>query len=328
LVDGEVDTREYFSFSKEDGAEVTEALLDDLVVRHVWNDDTFATFDTPGIVNVKDAAHMNGHPAVGDGVADDTAALEYAVANHRKIFLPKGTYRISRTLTLGADTQIFGVARTLTTINADNEWSSGEDAPLIDTVDDPDARTTVSHLAARSRTHGLSWRAGMNSRVRSVSPREVHIHGNGGGRWTAIFNVGSQFLVEGTSQPLLMYAVNPERARDPQFEIRNARNVQVFFLKSEAGFTERGGNVILPSVPLKITKSRNVAVFGGTGNIDLASRPGSGMIEVTDCEDILCTHVRPWKGGPGWFTIKEVREGVVQGVGATHRLALYRRGEP
>lgn len=125
-----------------------------------------------------------------------------------------------------------------------------------------------------------------------------------------------------------MYAVNPERTGDPQFEIRGTRNLQIFFLKSEAGFTDNTGTVIRPSIPLTISKSRNIAVFGGTGNIDLSSSPDSAMIEVTDCDDILCAHVRPWKSGEGWFTIKEVRDGVVNGVTASRRLALLKRGEP
>lgn len=165
-----------------------DELIADLVVRHCWNGKTFATFDTPGVVNVKDAAEMNGAPAVGDGNADDTAALEYAIANHRKIFLPKGTYRISRTLTLGKETEIFGVARTLTMITSGDVWTSGDGTPLIDTVSDPEATTKISHLAAESRNHGVSWQAGRNSRVRSVSLGEVHIHENGGagGRESAI----------------------------------------------------------------------------------------------------------------------------------------------
>jgi hypothetical protein len=49
-------------------------------------------------VNVKD------YGAVGDGVADDTAAVQGAIniaqANGGSVFLPKGTYKITSTLTI------------------------------------------------------------------------------------------------------------------------------------------------------------------------------------------------------------------------------------
>lgn len=39
--------------------------------------------------------------AVGDGVADDTIAFQNAIAQHKAVFVPKGMYRITSTLTLG-----------------------------------------------------------------------------------------------------------------------------------------------------------------------------------------------------------------------------------
>ncbi len=51
-----------------------------------------------GILNVRDAAYG----AVGDGVADDTAAIQKALSealdSHRIVYLPKGTYLVSNTL--------------------------------------------------------------------------------------------------------------------------------------------------------------------------------------------------------------------------------------
>jgi len=47
--------------------------------------------------------------AVGDGVADDTAAIQAAINAHRgKIFLPKGTYKISSTIVLTNETILIG----------------------------------------------------------------------------------------------------------------------------------------------------------------------------------------------------------------------------
>jgi hypothetical protein len=46
--------------------------------------------------------------AVGDGVVDDTAAIQSALNNKGNIYIPAGTYKITSTITLYGDTAIFG----------------------------------------------------------------------------------------------------------------------------------------------------------------------------------------------------------------------------
>lgn len=46
--------------------------------------------------------------AKADGVTDDSAALQAAIAAHREVFLPHGTYLIAKTVTLSASTSLFG----------------------------------------------------------------------------------------------------------------------------------------------------------------------------------------------------------------------------
>ncbi len=47
--------------------------------------------------------------AKGDGITDDTAAIQAALASHRAVFLPEGVYRTSGTITLGYGQSIHGV---------------------------------------------------------------------------------------------------------------------------------------------------------------------------------------------------------------------------
>jgi hypothetical protein len=47
--------------------------------------------------------------AKGDGVADDTAILQAAVAQHRAIYLPTGRYRVTDTIALKPDTVLIGL---------------------------------------------------------------------------------------------------------------------------------------------------------------------------------------------------------------------------
>ena len=47
--------------------------------------------------------------AKGDGVSDDTAILRAAIAAHRVLYLPSGSYRVSDTITLRPDTVLIGL---------------------------------------------------------------------------------------------------------------------------------------------------------------------------------------------------------------------------
>lgn len=46
--------------------------------------------------------------AVGDGETDDTTALQSALTQHKKIYIPSGTYLINATLQIGSNTEIMG----------------------------------------------------------------------------------------------------------------------------------------------------------------------------------------------------------------------------
>ena len=66
----------------------------DLVAQHVWEEAAFPDWGAPGVL---DARRDCG--AVGDGAADDTAALQACLARGAgRVFLPPGLFRISDTL--------------------------------------------------------------------------------------------------------------------------------------------------------------------------------------------------------------------------------------
>ena len=56
-----------------------------------------------------DIASVKDFGAIGDGISDDTGAIQAALAAHRAVFLPAGTYRTSGTITLGYGQSLSGV---------------------------------------------------------------------------------------------------------------------------------------------------------------------------------------------------------------------------
>ena len=89
-------------------AETTVGPPADLLTRHIgWNESSFPSFES---ATTADAVRDCG--AVGDGRHDDTVALQRCVDTHGDIFLPKGFYRLSRTLQLRPATRLVGLSET------------------------------------------------------------------------------------------------------------------------------------------------------------------------------------------------------------------------
>jgi Pectate lyase superfamily protein len=57
---------------------------------------------------VRDQASVKDFGAIGDGIADDTGAILAALAAHRSVFLPAGTYRTTATIVLGYGQTLYG----------------------------------------------------------------------------------------------------------------------------------------------------------------------------------------------------------------------------
>ncbi len=309
--------------------------------RHLWG--KMASFEDPEAVNVKTFG------AIGDGKADDTAAIKAAIDAHEKVFLPKGTYLVSETITLGPRTQLFGAARVVTEIRA-TEGFGDKDQPLIATVDDPQATTSLSnvslaHYASDPNVNALAWKAGRHSTLRSVwvylcdskaKARPVRAHctykvsGHGGGRWYAVNAYEGQLapttmhpeyrrlLVEGTVEPLALYGFNVERVRaTPQSEIRNAQHVRIYYYKSEAGTA--GGD---RNTPLRIVNSSDIAVHSVSGSIDLEA--GQPVVEIVDSHDIVVTQAKSFRAS-NFLSLKETIAGGSVTVPSDTRVVLYRR---
>lgn len=164
----------------------------DLRSRHLWPA-TFPTWETPGAVNVKLPPYL----AAGDGVTDDSAALQRAIDENEIVFLPKGYYCLQRTLRLKPRTKLIGVAHHLSVIMTRSPFGQLQNArepqPLVDTADTAQADTCLAFVGISVPYHAehkvpgdtvdfyaLRWRCGGTSMVRSPGINRLTIFGHGG----------------------------------------------------------------------------------------------------------------------------------------------------
>tara|TARA_B110000208_G_scaffold141306_1_gene170540 strand:+ start:208 stop:3108 length:2901 start_codon:yes stop_codon:yes gene_type:complete len=124
------------------------------------------TFTSTPPYNVRDGAAG----AKGDGVADDTVALQAAINGHDVLFLPYGTYHVTDTLVLRSMTKIVGegMARIVLTKHASGFDDVTKPKALIMTPSDPNGEVTLCDLVLTSERGNegailLEWRVGVNS---------------------------------------------------------------------------------------------------------------------------------------------------------------------
>jgi hypothetical protein len=113
--------------------------------------------------------------AVGDGKADDTAALQRAIDSHRVVYIPLGLYRISDTLRLKPDTVLVALHPNLTQIilNDQTPAFAGVGAPkaMIQSAEGGDAIVSGFGLYSggiNPRATAMLWMAGENSLVDDI----------------------------------------------------------------------------------------------------------------------------------------------------------------
>ena len=153
----------------------TPAILD------VFDAVPLTTFPPPVESDIRDLPPMNtwvnirSLGAVGDGSADDTAALRKAIAEHRTIYFPAGQYRVADTIELKADTILIGLHPSVTRILLADGTPAfqgvGTPKPLLEAPKGGNNIVTGIGLYANGinpRAVALKWMAGKDSMVDDV----------------------------------------------------------------------------------------------------------------------------------------------------------------
>jgi hypothetical protein len=121
----------------------------------------------------------------GDGMSDDTAALQRAINTHRVLYLPGGHYVVQDTLTLKPDTVLIGLHPTLTQIDLLDETPGyqGVGAPKAVLLAPQGGENILSGIGVfaggiNPRAVAVLWKAGERSLINDV--RFLGGHGSGG----------------------------------------------------------------------------------------------------------------------------------------------------
>ncbi|MHB1936289.1 MAG: glycosyl hydrolase family 28-related protein [Acidobacteriaceae bacterium] len=113
--------------------------------------------------------------AKGDGVTDDTAAIQRAIDEHPTIYIPSGHYIVSDTITLKPDTVLIGLHPSTTQFILPDSTPGfqgiGNAKPLLETPKGGANIVTGIGIYANginSRAAGVMWMAGQNSLMDDV----------------------------------------------------------------------------------------------------------------------------------------------------------------
>ncbi len=139
--------------------------------------------DIPAFPDIKTWVNLKALGAKGDGVTDDTKAIQAAIDQHDVIYVPQGWYRITETLKLKEKTALIGLNPVATQFilqdNTESFGSFGPPKPMVESSKGGGNILTgigISTAASNTRAVGLKWMAGASSYVNDV--KFLGGHGN------------------------------------------------------------------------------------------------------------------------------------------------------
>lgn len=139
--------------------------------------------DIPTFPDISTWTNLKTLGAKGDGVADDTRAIQAAIDRNDVIYVPQGWYRITETLKLKEKTVLIGLNPVSTQFilqdNTEAFGSFGPPRPMLESSQGGSNVLTgigISTAASNPRAVGLKWMAGTNSYVNDV--KFLGGHGN------------------------------------------------------------------------------------------------------------------------------------------------------
>lgn len=139
--------------------------------------------DIPALPDIKTWVNLKDLGAAGDGITDDTKAIQAAINKYPNIYVPQGWYRVSETIHLQSNTALIGLTpigtQFLLANNTEAFGSFGGPKPLLETA--PGGHNMVTGIglntgADNTRAVACKWTAGADSYLNDVK----FVGGHGG----------------------------------------------------------------------------------------------------------------------------------------------------
>lgn len=184
--------------------------------------------------------NVKSYGAKGDGVTDDTAAIQSAYAASNEVYLPTGTYKVSAPLTLGAGMKMFGQSPSQTNINVTTK------SVALSVTGNGKTGVVICGVAVHKLGIGgtcLQWNGDPSSMVFDSqflltrgAGTDVIFESGGGffeNGWWPDNGRGTVGLQINSTDPLFFYSVQPEHYTKTAVVYSNAKNVYWLNLEME-----------------------------------------------------------------------------------------------
>jgi hypothetical protein len=285
--------------------------------------------DTPRVMRALppsgEWASVRGFGAKGDGVNDDTAAIQKAIDSRRVVYLPLGFYAVNDTIRLKPDTVLIGLHPGLTRLVLPNGSPKyqGTDTPkaLLESARGGDAIVTGIGIATgevNPRAVGLLWRAGEQSLVDDIriqwgygsasdpykkNPRfdtsawwdrqypSIWVTDNGGGTFTGVWSPAGHtqagFYVTNTKTPSRVYELSAEHHIRNEIVLDGVENWEFHAPQTEEEVRDGAD-----SVSFDIRNSKNILLANYHAyRVTRSMKPALTAVKLTNSSDIRFRNV-------------------------------------
>lgn len=237
----------------------------DYVTKHLYTEIPQLSFsDSSKTINVTDAPY-NAVPDTRDNWQAIQDAINDGNRDGKAVFIPRGSFMISKTLTLQKNTKLIGLGcrrnaadtglaqGPVTVLRAHSSWQkiAGNEA-MISTLDDTEAEPFIygMNLITNSNViRHVHWKAGRKSTIMNlgfgkgtVVETTVYFSGNGGGRHyllepqtDGVSIIHRHVRTVSTTQPLSWYGCNLECGSAVLYnaEFTDSENIRIYGIKRE-----------------------------------------------------------------------------------------------
>ncbi|MYM66698.1 gluconolaconase [Pseudoduganella sp. FT55W] len=295
-----------------------------------------------------DWASVRSFGAKGDGVTDDTAAIQKAIDSRRVVYLPLGLYAVNDTIRLKPDTVLIGLhpGQTRLLLPNGSPLYQGTDTPkaLLESARGGDAIVTGIGLMTgevNPRAVALLWRAGEHSLVDDIrlqwgygSPTDpykkserfdtsawwdhqypsIWVTDGGGGTFTGVWSPAGHaqagFYVTNTKTPGRVYELSAEHHIRNEIVLDGVENWSFYAPQTEEEVRDGAD-----SVSLDIRNSKNILLANYHAyRVTRSMKPAPTAVQITNSSDIRFRNVAV-NGESGFPTCDE--EGCVADVRAS-----------